>query len=176
MRPRTIAIAIGAPALFILTSRGDLPSPAAAPAQVPPGLKVNILRDIPYVRPADPKGARRQTLDLYLPAGLKTKPPLVIFVHGGFWTLSDDEYRIGPAFADALVPNGIAVALVRYRLAPTYTHPAQAQDVAAAVAYLAREANRHGYDAKRIFLAGHSAGAHLVALVALDPTYLGAYH
>jgi len=147
----------------------------AAPAQISPGRKANLIRDIPYVRPADPKGARRQTLDLYLPAGLKTRPPLVIFVHGGFWTLSDDEHRIGPAFADALVPNGIAVALVRYRLAPAYTHPAQAQDVAAAVAYLIREADKYGYDSRRIFIAGHSAGAYLAALVALDPAYLAAH-
>ena len=50
----------------------------------------------------------------------------------------------------------------------------QAQDVATAVAYLLRSAEKYGYDAKRIFLAGHSAGAHLAALVALDGKYLAA--
>ena len=73
------------------------------------------------------------------------------------------------------MPSGIAVALVRYRLAPTYAYPAQAKDVAAAVGYLMRSATRYGYDGKRVFLAGHSAGAHLAALVALDGSYLGVH-
>src|SRR5581483_6356595 len=121
------------------------------------------------------KSARRQTLDLYMPAKRAAKPPLVVFIHGGFWTLSDDEFGIGPAFAEGLLPSGVAVAVVRYRLAPAAKHPAQAEDVAAAIAYLARAAEKHGYDPKRIYLAGHSAGAHLAALVALDPKYLAAH-
>jgi arylformamidase len=131
-----------------------------------------ILQEIPYVEKAGAKVSRRQTLDLYLPVKTKSKPPLLIFIHGGFWTLSDDDYAIGPAIADVLSARDIAVALVRYRLAPTHRHPAQAEDVAAAVAYLARKAAQYGYDAKKIFLGGHSAGAHLAALVALDPAYL----
>lgn len=148
---------------------------AASVAKSLPTRKANILYDIPYTQGVDVKTARRQTLDLYLPTRSKAKAPLVIFVHGGFWTLSDDEYRIGPSLADALLPSGVAVALVRYRLAPTYQHPTQAQDVAAAVAYLVREANKYGYDRRRVFLAGHSAGAHLAALVALHPTYLNTH-
>ncbi len=62
------------------------------------------------------KRERRQSLDLYLPAPSAKKPPLLIFVHGGFWLLSDDQYRIGAKIADALVKEGVAVALLRYRL------------------------------------------------------------
>jgi arylformamidase len=138
--------------------------------------KIRIISDIPYTKAADPKAPGRQTLDLYMPTGLKTKPPLLIFIHGGFWTLTDDQFRIGSSLAEALVPSGIAVALVRYRLAPAHRHPSQAQDVAAAVAYLMRETNKYGYDSTRIFLAGHSAGAHLAALIALDPAYLSLHH
>jgi acetyl esterase/lipase len=130
-----------------------------------------ILKDIPY--PGAAKGERRRSLDLYLPQGSGPKPPLLIFVHGGFWLLDDDEYRIGPAVAESLVQDGIAVALLRYRLAPDSPQPAQAEDVATGVALLIREAKRYGYDPNRIFLAGHSAGGHLAALVALDPSYLG---
>ena len=145
------------------------------PAPAPAGqAKSAAIREIPYTKPADPKNARRQTLDLYMPAKGAQKPPLVVFIHGGFWMLPDDEFGIGPAFAEGLLPSGVAVALVRYRLAPAAAHPAQAKDVAAAVAYLVRSADKYGYDPKRIFLAGHSAGAHLAALVALDPQYLAA--
>ncbi|MCZ6625688.1 MAG: alpha/beta hydrolase [Deltaproteobacteria bacterium] len=134
--------------------------------------KPTILYDIPYTKAADVKIARRQTLDLTLPPRTKSKPPLVVFIHGGFWTLSDDDYRIGPAWADVLSVRNIAVALVRFRLAPKHRHPAEARDVAAAVAYLIRKADQYGYDAKRIYLAGHSSGAHLAALITLDPRYL----
>ncbi|HKA32373.1 MAG TPA: hypothetical protein VKH64_04115, partial [Candidatus Binatia bacterium] len=96
------------------------PAPAAPAA----GAKSAALRDIPYTKPSDAKNARRQTLDLYMPAKRAQKPPLVVFIHGGFWTLSDDEYGIGPAFAEGLLPTGVAVALVRYRLAPAAVHPA----------------------------------------------------
>jgi len=128
-----------------------------------------VIRDISY------RGAtaadRRASLDLYLPEKARAKPALFIFVHGGFWLLSDDEYQIGPAIAANLVRDGVAVALVRYRLAPANPHPAQAEDVAAAVAYLIKHADKYGFDAKRVYLAGHSAGGHLASLVALDRAY-----
>jgi arylformamidase len=133
-----------------------------------------VIRDIAY--PGSANGDRRRSLDLYLPAPSGNKPPLMIFVHGGFWLLSDDEYRIGPYVAEALTRAGVAVALIRYRLAPAAPHPAQAEDVAAALALLMREAQRYGYDPSRIFLAGHSAGGHLATLVALDPSYLGKHN
>jgi acetyl esterase/lipase len=161
--------------LWILSRWTDSPPLAATVAQPSPKGKPNIIYDLPYNQPAHAKADRRQTLDLYLPDRSNVRPPLVAFVHGGFWKLSDDEHRTGPSLAGSLVESGVAVALIRYRLAPSDRHPAQARDVAAAVAYLAQAANKYGYDSKRIFLSGHSAGAHLAALVALDPTYLGAH-
>ena len=131
-------------------------------------------RDISYVfRARERAPARQQSLDLFLPAKAGSRPPpLIAFVHGGFWRESDDGYGIGAAVAQALVPRGVAVALVRYSLAPAHKFPAQPEDVARAFAYLHRLADRDGYDAKRMFLMGHSAGAHLASLVALDGRYL----
>ena len=116
------------------------------------------MRDIPY--PGAAPSDRRRSLDLYLPADRTRRPPLLAFVHGGFWLLDDEQYRIGPALAQALAREGVAVALLRYRLAPGARHPAQAEDVAAGLALLMQQADRHEYDRKRIFLAGHSAGGH----------------
>jgi acetyl esterase/lipase len=130
-----------------------------------------VIKDVPY--PGAAKGDRRRSFDLYRPAKADAKPPLLIFVHGGFWALSDDNYRIGASIAETLVQDGVAVALVRYRLAPASRHPAQVEDVATAVAHLIHKAGEYGFDAKRIYLAGHSAGGHLAALVALDRKYLG---
>jgi acetyl esterase/lipase len=112
---------------------------ASAPSEQKPAA---VIKDIPY--PGAKKGERRRSLDLYLPADRGEKPPLLIFVHGGFWMLNDDQYKIGPAVAEALVREGVAVALLRYRLAPATSHPVQAEDVAAGVALLARDAKRYG--------------------------------
>ena len=128
------------------------------------------IKDIPHSRAAS--GDRRRSFDLYLPADTGKKPPLLAFIHGGFWLLPDDEYRIGPALAENLVQDGVAVALIRYRLAPAHRHPAQAEDVAAAVAQLIKDAAKYGFDARRIYLAGHSAGGQLASLVGLDSRYL----
>lgn len=130
----------------------------------------SVIKDIPYR--AGGKTDRRGSLDIYLPAKTTVKPPLLIFVHGGFWLLADDEYRIGPSVAENLVRDGVTVALLRYRLAPAHRHPAQAEDVAAGVVYLMKNAEKYGFDGKRVFLAGHSAGGHLASLVALDRRYL----
>jgi acetyl esterase/lipase len=141
------------------------PAAEAAAAQSSP----TLIKNLPYSEDA---GDARRSFDLYLPAKSNAKAPLLIFVHGGFWLLPDDEYRIGASLAENLVKDGVAVALVRYRLAPAHRHPVQAQDVASAVARLVRDADKYGIDPKRVFLSGHSAGGHLASLVALDKTYL----
>jgi len=68
--------------------------------------------------------------------------------------------------------QGYAVASVNYRLVPEATVEQEAEDVATAVAFLKARAGTLGFDPERIALVGHSAGAHLVALVGTDPAYL----
>lgn len=144
-----------------------------APASATPS-GVGIHRGLAYAS-APGAAAGQQTLDLYLPASAGHKPPLVAFVHGsGFWSLPDDSLGVGAAFARALTARGVAVALVRYRLPPAGGFPRNVEDVAQALAFLQRAAREYGYDADRVFLAGHSAGAHLVSLAALDEKYLRA--
>jgi len=140
--------------------------PAIGVASNRPG----VLRGVAYVEESDAPAAR--TLDLYLPAESERKPPLVAFVHSRFWSRVDGARRLEAGMARPLQAEGVAVAVIRHRLAPGFVHPAHAEDVAAAVAFLLRNAARYGYDPRRIFLAGHSSGAHLAALVALDPGYL----
>jgi acetyl esterase/lipase len=97
--------------------------------------------------------------------------PLVIYVHGGGWKRGDKT--IGAAEKTAhYLKEGYAFASVGYRLVPANTVEEQAQDVATAIAYLIKDAEKLGFDGKRIVLMGHSAGAHLVALVGTDLRYL----
>lgn len=137
---------------------------------------LTVHRDIPYVfKATEPTKRNRQAFDLYLPPAGKNKPPLLAFVHGGgFWSLPDDVLGVGPALASALAAEGVAVALIRYRLSPPARYPDNVEDVARALAHLQGQAGKYGFDAGRIYLAGHSAGAHLATLAALDEKYLRA--
>jgi acetyl esterase/lipase len=144
-----------------------------------------MIRELPdraYVAPGDPK----QALDLFLPvepdsagqgvgqSGVAgSGRPIAVFVHGGVWAMGD---RKGYAqVGRALAAGGAVAAVLSYRLAPAHPHPAQIEDVAAAVAWLSNHAREHGADPRRIVLIGHSAGAQLVSLLALDPRWLVAH-
>jgi arylformamidase len=107
------------------------------------------------------------TLDLYGPERVAGPPrPIVLFVHGGGWRHGDKaNVRAKPA---AFVSRGHLFASVGYRLDPAVTPRDQGGDVAAAVAWLHAHAAEYGGDRDAIFLVGHSAGAHLAALVGTD--------
>lgn len=105
-------------------------------------------------------------------AGSSLDAPLVVFVHGGGWKRGDKRMMQGSDKLAHWRGQGYAVASVNYRLVPESTVEQQAADVAAAVALLKRRAGALGFDPGRIALVGHSAGAHLVALVGTDPAYL----
>jgi acetyl esterase/lipase len=122
----------------------------------------------------DAEGA--PTLDLYLPAPSDTRPPLLAFVQSRFWRDDARLRELVHGLARPLQHEGAAVALIRHRAAPQYAHPRQAEDVAAALAFLFDHADEYGYDPARIALAGRGSGAQLAALVALDPRYLAAHH
>ncbi len=117
-------------------------------------------------------GNKLQNLDYFAP---KTKgAPLVIFVHGGGWKNGDKDNATGKEKAPHYVAQGYAFASINYRLLPESPIEQQAADVASAIAYLRSNAAKLGFDGRRIVLMGHSAGAHLVALVGTDPQYLRA--
>jgi len=114
--------------------------------------------------------APEQAADVY-GIGAGAKKPLVLFVHGGGWSLGDRKQSVG-AKAAHFTGTGHVFASTGYRLVPKATVEQQAADVAAAIAALRKDAARFGIDPDRIALVGHSAGAHLAALVATDTAYL----
>ncbi len=111
-----------------------------------------------------------QQLD-YWP-GASRDAPLVLFVHGGGWKRGDMGMMRGSDKLEHWQGLGYAVASINYRLVPDHTVEDQAGDVASAVAFLRDRSTTLGFNAGRIALVGHSAGAHLVALVGTDPQYL----
>lgn len=115
----------------------------------------------------------RQLLDVYVPqAGDEEGRPVVVFIYGGGWTEgSRDRYRF---VASALAERGLITVIPDYRLHPEGAFPVFVSDAALAVAWTLREISRYGGDPARVFLMGHSAGAHIAALLALDRRHLEA--
>ncbi len=113
-----------------------------------------------------------QRLDFYAAQGATGPAPLVIFVHGGGWKRGSKDVaasRYAPSHYTGL---GYAYAAINYRLVPDATVEQQGEDVAAAIKALLGRASQLGIDRSRVVLMGHSAGAHLVALVGTDERYL----
>ncbi|MBL9160163.1 MAG: alpha/beta hydrolase [Verrucomicrobiales bacterium] len=107
-----------------------------------------------------------QKLDVYLPDS-PAKAPVMVYIHGGGWA-KGDKAAVGLKPASFNGKGWIFVS-VNYRLLPEGKHPANVNDVAIALAKIHDEVAGHGGDPERIFVMGHSAGAHLAALVATNP-------
>lgn len=132
------------------------------PAGLPDGARV--LRDVAYGQ------HEKQKIDVYLPPDA-AQAPVVFMVHGGAWITGDKANKgvVGNKAA-YWMPKGYAVVSVNYRMVPDGIDPyMQAMDVAAALAYVQQHAAEWGMDAQRIVTMGHSAGAHLVGLLAVNP-------
>ena len=116
-----------------------------------------------------------QKLSLHIPpsATESTPAPVLVFFHGGRWS---DGYKEQYKFvSDAFVQEGYIVALADYRKYPDVKFPAFVEDAAAALAWVHNNIGEYHGDTARLYLAGHSSGAHMAALVATDPQYLGAH-
>ncbi|MGC4253061.1 MAG: alpha/beta hydrolase [Sphingobium sp.] len=153
----------------------SLPGLAAASAQTP-GERWRESASAPHQGAAALEGqtmaygaAPLQALDFW--RAEKKDAPLVIFVHGGGWKRGSKDNATGAAKVGHYRALGYAFASIDYRLVPDATVEQQAQDVAGAVAFLRGKARQLGFDPRRIVLMGHSAGAHLVALVGTDMRY-----
>ncbi len=130
--------------------------------------KVKEKKDIAYV---DGEGddAKRHKLDLYLPD--TDKPfPVLMWIYGGGWKMGEKAMyaELGRRFAEA----GIGCAVINYRLSPDVQHPEHVKDCARAFAWIVAHIKEHGGNPDRLFVSGQSAGGHLTALLALNPTYL----
>lgn len=117
----------------------------------------------------------RQQLDVYQPVEttVASRPrPVVVFFYGGAW---QEGSRADYVFlAEALTQRGFVVVVPDYRVYPEVRYPVFLHDGAAAVAWATNNAERFGGDRSRVFLMGHSAGAHIAAMLALDPRFLAA--
>lgn len=111
------------------------------------------------------------SLDIYRPQGSAARPvPVVLFFYGGGWQRGQrEQYRF---VGRRLAQQGVLAIVADYRTFPRAGFPAFVDDAALAVAWTRDHAGRYGGDPQRLFLAGHSAGAQIAALLGTDPRYL----
>ena len=102
----------------------------------------------------------------YRPYGAGERPPVVVYLHGGGWTIGDLQTHDEPCRALA-AGTGAVVVSVDYRLAPEHPFPAAVDDAYAAACFVAGNAEDLGVDADRLVVAGDSAGGNLAAVVSL---------
>lgn len=127
--------------------------------------EAQVTRNVPYAG----SDSRRQQLDVYAPQDAKALP-VVVWIHGGGW-------RIGSKLLvqkkpQAFVDQGYVFVSINYRFVPNHDMHDLATDVATAIKWVHTNIAKHGGSPETIFVGGHSAGAHLSALVCSDESYL----
>lgn len=127
-----------------------------------------VQRDIAYGELA------RQRLDIYQPTQRHAgKNPVVVFFYGGGWEAGDKkDYKF---VGEALSSHGLTVVIADYRVYPEVVFPYFIEDAAAAVAWTKANIDSFGADPDQLFIAGHSAGAHIASMLVLNDEYLKKY-
>ena len=120
----------------------------------------------------------RQKLDVYQPnkqgENNQKKPPVIIFYYGGSWDSGDKgDYKFA---AEAFTSNGFVTVVPDYRVYPEVVFPGFMADPASVARWVKDHIQEFGGDPNRIFLAGHSAGAHIAVMLSLDGEYLAKEH
>lgn len=126
--------------------------------------------DVAYVENPD----RLQKLDIYFPAKEENPFPVLVHFHGGGWKMGDKNQTKEHGIFYAT--HGILFISINYRLSPAVRHPMHIEDCAAAISWVINNIHNLGGDEQRIFISGHSAGAHLAALLATNQSYLQKYN
>ncbi|HPM78327.1 MAG TPA: alpha/beta hydrolase [bacterium] len=121
-------------------------------------------RNVPYVPGGDPA----QVLDIYA-IDAPGPAPVFVFLHGGYW--QSGTIKLYGSLAKSLARLGVVTVTVEYRLYPQVTFPAFMDDAVAALNWVHAHIGEFGGDPNRIVLSGHSAGAHMAALLLVDDRF-----
>ncbi|MET0730904.1 MAG: alpha/beta hydrolase [Solirubrobacterales bacterium] len=159
---------------------------AAAALVLPAGAGAAVAHpDLSYDLGSPPADAGDNALDVYVPEGAAAADsrPVVVYVHGGGWRAGDKGNQIARK-VNLFTGAGYVFVSLNYRLSPadpTILDPARIRfpdhphDVGEALGWLSQHIDEYGGDPTRLALVGHSAGAHLIALISTDPSYAGAF-
>jgi acetyl esterase/lipase len=128
---------------------------------------VGVERDIAY------GPDERHRLDVHYPLGALRAPlPVIVIFHGGFWLMGSKDEGPMQMLASQMARRGAVGMVANYRLAPATVFPGFVEDGARAIAWATAHAEDFGGDRRRVFAAGHSAGAHIAVMLAVDRRFL----
>jgi acetyl esterase len=133
----------------------------AMPDASPSRFGIAVHRDIPYA----PREGSWNKLDIYVPTRPQRPLPVVMYVHGGgFSMLSKDTHRV---MALAIARAGYLVFNINYRQGPGHLYPEPLEDACSALVWVRGQCARFGGDPERLAIAGESAGGNLVTALAV---------
>lgn len=113
-------------------------------------------------------------LDVYTPEKVESPRPVFVFIHGGRWKSGKkSQYKF---LGRRLASKGIVAVIPDYRLSPRTEYRGATTDVAMALKWTKENIATYGGDDNKIYIAGHSAGGHLAALVSVDNSYFDSLH
>lgn len=127
-------------------------------------------KDITYQPKQTPAREEANLLNIFTPRKTSLeKRPVVIFIHGGDWQEGNKDIYgfLGRNFAK----KNVVTVIANYRLSPNANYDGMANDVVQAIRWTQENIANYGGDVNQIYLMGHSAGGHLIALVATNPKY-----
>jgi len=138
----------------------------------------NVIKNIPYNSEAQDDD--KQCCDIYLTNteaqdNNDGQHPVIIFVHGGGWSRGDRDHRWFGVYANLatyFTNAGYIVVVPSYRLSPAVQHPSHCDDICMALKFVSQNIESYGGNKDQVYLMGHSAGAHISSLIALDTSRL----
>ena len=134
--------------------------------------QVIVTKDIDYIADSVYHD-NKDFLDIYMPEG-KKDVPVIVYVHGGALLKGNKSW--GEDIGNKVAESGIGLVSVNYRLSPEFQHPAHLNDVTTATAWVIKNIASFGGNPREIYIGGHSAGAYLAALIAIDFSVLEAHN
>ncbi len=136
-----------------------------------------ITKNISYVDSSSSDyDAEAHRLDVYVSkTTLQKSAKVLLFIHGGAWRQGTKDSPKHTSVGEAFAFNGIVTVVINYRLAPETKYYGMADDCARALLWVKRNIARFGGDQDEIYISGHSAGAHLAALISTDSSYVLKY-
>jgi len=130
--------------------------------------QVIVTKDIDYINDSVYDNDK-DLLDIYMPKD-KKDVPIIVYFHGGALLYGDKS--MGQDIGHKVAESGIGLVSVNYRLSPEFQHPTHVNDAAAATAWVINNIEAYGGNPKKVYVSGHSAGAYLAALLAIDSSLL----
>lgn len=130
--------------------------------------QVIVTKDVDYMNDSVYDNGK-DLLDIYMPQG-KKNVPVIVYFHGGALLMGDKNW--GEDIGNKIAESGIGLVSVNYRLSPEFQHPTHVNDAAAATAWVIKNIDGYGGNPQKVYVGGHSAGAYLAALLAIDSSLL----